>query len=473
MCIRDSGNTGPNPGKVNSWFDHSFPTYQSPPNFGTNNLRRWDGQIFDFNTETTSIGISWYDGHDGIDFSGASGEPVLAAESGIIINENNRWGCLGWHVIIDHENGFRTVYGHLRDQPTVTGRVNQGDQIGVVGTTYQSPCSSTGPHLHFGVYIDPNRDGNWADQIQVDPYGWRGTVSDPWEDNPKTPLWIHPLGEQGEVDSTGGSVSSSSDIYQVIVPSGAVTDTITLDLQLEPSVYEPSAQLRSTGRSFWLQVLEWLQIVDYDLTSSTSASSFSSPVTITISYTDTNLIHMDENQLSIHRWSDTGSSWEKLPTTLDTVSKLAFTQSSNVGHFDLQAPLLCPDDISEYDDNYDYAVLVDSNETPLSRLFDISEDEDWMRLDAFGGTNYTIHTINLASGVDTVLEIYDIDGVTSLASDNDSGDGLASKLSWEAPASGTYFIRVSQSPGSAYGCSASYDISVEVENLIYLPITIR
>lgn len=81
--------------------------------------------------------------------------------------------------------------------------------------------------------------------------------------------------------------------------------------------------------------------------------------------------------------------------------------------------------------------------------------------------------MSLASGVDTYIELYDIDGVTLLVSDNDSGEGLASKLTLEAPESGTYYIRVSQSPGGAYGCSASYDISVKGENLIYLPMTIR
>ena len=86
---------------------------------------------------------------------------------------------------------------------------------------------------------------------------------------------------------------------------------------------------------------------------------------------------------------------------------------------------------------------------------------------------YVIQSTNLASGVDTFLEIFDIDGITLLASDNDSGEGLASKITWEAPVSGTYFIRVSQNPGSAYGCSASYDISVKGENLLYLPMTIR
>ena len=81
--------------------------------------------------------------------------------------------------------------------------------------------------------------------------------------------------------------------------------------------------------------------------------------------------------------------------------------------------------------------------------------------------------MNLSSGVDTYIELYDIDGVTLLASDNDFGERFSFKSYLGAPASGTYYIRVSQSPGSAYGCSASYDISVEGENLIYLPMTIR
>ena len=137
------------------------------------------------------------------------------------------------------------------------------------------------------------------------------------------------------------------------------------------------------------------------------------------------------------------------------------------------APLLCPEDNFEIDDTYDAARHVSTVDASYNNLFDVEADEDWMKFDANLGRLYDVQTMNLSSGVDTYIELYDIDGVTLLASDNDSGERLASNLTWEAPASGAYYIRVSQSPGSAFGCSASYEISFEGENLIYLPMTIR
>jgi hypothetical protein len=71
------------------------------------------------------------------------------------------------------------------------------------------------------------------------------------------------------------------------------------------------------------------------------------------------------------------------------------------------------------------------------------------------------------------LEVFDQDGLTTLASDDNGGGNAASRLEWHAPASGMLFIRVAQAPGSAYGCSASYDISVSQELWVYLPIALR
>ena len=83
---------------------------------------------------------------------------------------------------------------------------------------------------------------------------------------------------------------------------------------------------------------------------------------------------------------------------------------------------------------------------------------------------YSIKTFYLALGVDTIVEIYNHDGLTQLASDDDSGDGLASKLDWIAPSSGTYFIRIHQNSGSTIGCEATYQMSVIGESYTYLPI---
>ena len=72
-----------------------------------------------------------------------------------------------------------------------------------------------------------------------------------------------------------------------------------------------------------------------------------------------------------------------------------------------------------------------------------------------------------------IIEIYDIDGLTQLSSDDNSGVGLASRIEWTAPATGVYYLRVSQNSGSSNGCDASYQVSIEGETLLFLPIAIR
>ena len=65
----------------------------------------------------------------------------------------------GNHIIISHDDGTETLYGHCESLCTSVGkRVNQGDEIAYVGSTGQS----TGPHLHFeirinGKQVDPTK----------------------------------------------------------------------------------------------------------------------------------------------------------------------------------------------------------------------------------------------------------------------------------------------------------------------------
>ena len=69
------------------------------------------------------------------------------------------WSPVGYgnHVIIDHGNGYRTLYGHMQVLYVAAGQtVNRGDRIGKMGSTGRS----TGVHTHFevilnGVYINP------------------------------------------------------------------------------------------------------------------------------------------------------------------------------------------------------------------------------------------------------------------------------------------------------------------------------
>ena len=96
--------------------------------------------------------------HTGIDIASNQGTTIYAADGGTITLA--AWnGGYGNCVMIDHGNGYVTLYGHMSSNAVSQGQtVSQGDTIGYVGST----GNSTGPHLHFevlknGTRIDPEQ----------------------------------------------------------------------------------------------------------------------------------------------------------------------------------------------------------------------------------------------------------------------------------------------------------------------------
>jgi murein DD-endopeptidase MepM/ murein hydrolase activator NlpD len=90
----------------------------------------------------------WF--HDGIDIRTSMHTPVLAAMAGIV-SETGTDRALGNYMILDHENGYKTMYAQLDEIAAAKGRrVAQGETIAFSGNT----GLSTGPHLHFGVYLN-------------------------------------------------------------------------------------------------------------------------------------------------------------------------------------------------------------------------------------------------------------------------------------------------------------------------------
>ena len=96
--------------------------------------------------------------HSGIDFRAGHGHPVQAAGAGKVVKAG-RSGGYGRLIEIDHGNGVRTRYAHLKKiRVSVGQRVDVGTRIGDVGSSGRS----TGPHLHYeirknGKAIDPMR----------------------------------------------------------------------------------------------------------------------------------------------------------------------------------------------------------------------------------------------------------------------------------------------------------------------------
>ncbi len=95
-------------------------------------------------------GYGGYYGHKGLDISASYGTPIYAADSGTVIL--SKWyGDYGNCVMIEHDNGIVTLYGHASYLHVYAGqRVTQGQQIADVGSTGRS----TGNHLHFEVRIN-------------------------------------------------------------------------------------------------------------------------------------------------------------------------------------------------------------------------------------------------------------------------------------------------------------------------------
>lgn len=94
--------------------------------------------------------------HSGIDISAPVGTPVGASAAGTVVGAGDQ-GAYGLTVVIDHGDGFATLYAHLSSISVSSGqRVGRGTVVGAVGTT----GNATGPHLHFeirygGSPVDP------------------------------------------------------------------------------------------------------------------------------------------------------------------------------------------------------------------------------------------------------------------------------------------------------------------------------
>ncbi len=102
-------------------------------------------------------GNDFWSGHLGIDIAAATGAPVYASDSGVVVYAAGIGGGYGLMVMIDHGNGFHTLYAHNSQIIVKCGQnVGKGQVIAYAGST----GNSTGPHLHFevrygGMFVNP------------------------------------------------------------------------------------------------------------------------------------------------------------------------------------------------------------------------------------------------------------------------------------------------------------------------------
>ena len=134
----------------------------------------WQGSLMRPNANRVSTGFGirrYYNNvfaqnyyHKGVDYAGGYGSPVVAPAAGqvrLVGREDAGFHVHGNVVGIDHGQGVLSILMHLQDIEVTEGSmVKAGQRIGTIGST----GASTGPHLHWGLYVN---------EVAVDPVPWR------------------------------------------------------------------------------------------------------------------------------------------------------------------------------------------------------------------------------------------------------------------------------------------------------------
>jgi murein DD-endopeptidase MepM/ murein hydrolase activator NlpD len=142
-------------------------------------VKMWDGKFSAPNQGRTSspYGVRrYYNGefakdyyHRGLDYAGGYGSPVIAPASGKVVlvgYEKKGFRVHGNVVGVDHGQGVVSIFMHMSKITVEEGQMLAvGDPIGAIGST----GSSTGPHLHWGLYVNA---------VSVDPVQWRSQSID-------------------------------------------------------------------------------------------------------------------------------------------------------------------------------------------------------------------------------------------------------------------------------------------------------
>ncbi len=142
------------PGAVREVFVWTPPTLSSVTSRGVNNGVVGTGTfVYPVNSRNFTQ-FFWY-GHPGIDIGLAEGTAVVASDTGTVTYAG--WNNYGYGnlIVVNHGNGYETFYAHLSGISVVPGQVvRQGQYIGASGNT----GNSSGPHIHFEIRINDNRD---------------------------------------------------------------------------------------------------------------------------------------------------------------------------------------------------------------------------------------------------------------------------------------------------------------------------
>ncbi len=327
--------------KIYSYFDHEYPLLGYPYYRESNNER---GKTLNYLGHSAEIPELYYSSHDGYDFALPYGKDVLAAKEGIASYGYDEDG-LGNYITIDHLNGYQTTYAHLQGQGLVATNAKQkvqvrtGDIIGKIGMT----GNTDGPHLHFSVETDINKDGKFDNEDiggKSDPFGWQDNISaDPWANKSWSDTigthkgtisyynWINPLDYHKEVliNTKGGEIE---------IDKWKVTFHDTVGWYNFVTNFTPSSVNTKTVIDTTLKYIPETAFVlnAYSLAAKT-INKFDQPLEIRIDLTNADLTNIAKNTIKIYFFNTTSNTWEPLNSALDITNNILTAQSDHLTSF--------------------------------------------------------------------------------------------------------------------------------------------
>ncbi len=146
--------------------------FAEPPGVSTWFVSQWYGNTVAAYRNRSTLYAAGQGIHFGIDFAARCGTVVRAIGNGVVVAVDGPYGAAPHNVVIDHGNGYRSLYGHLKERsPLRVGqRVQRGDPVGLVGDPASPQCDRA-PHLHLEIRDRTMRraynpvlliDANWS-----------------------------------------------------------------------------------------------------------------------------------------------------------------------------------------------------------------------------------------------------------------------------------------------------------------------
>ncbi len=126
-------------------------------------------------------------------------------------------------------------------------------------------------------------------------------------------------------------------------------------------------------------------------------------------------------------------------------------------------------DAYEPDDQPQQATLIPSGNISQTHQFHTPTDRDWVKFEAEANSSYSIQVQPIGSDSDPLVWLYDSDGLTPLAYDDDSGGGKAAELLWHAERAATLFVEI-QDAAKSRGDGTAYHVTIQEVSIVYLPV---